>query len=308
MEDDTSELQISSGEKTKAGQLRGTIKELGTKVVRMGEEYLEALGFVTRGYNLADLNPNKRRYAHIDILNGAPEAVLYTMEKKRTGFFHHEQRPNIEETRNIFDGKKILNIGSGARGLEEYMQRNRIKAKVISLDPSYDNLPDFYQALSEKPHISYRNRSLSTKEEENRIKRLTKKQMQKSLSGRSVAAQGENLPFRDESFDYVLAFKSLPLWANEPGQIREFFSEAFRVLKPGGELRVNPFVWDARRLPVLQSRYITLPEMDIWPELQRELTTMFDIFFMTSLRPDNTQYNTKYPDARDLVILKKKAP
>ena len=60
--------------------------------------------------------------------------------------------------------------------------------------------------------------------------------------GANVAGKLEQLPFRDESFDVVLATYSLPLWAKSTHQAKAFLDESLRVLKPDGKLMVAPLI------------------------------------------------------------------
>ena len=52
-----------------------------------------------------------------------------------------------------------------------------------------------------------------------------------------VGADAVTLPYRDECFDVVTSFELL---AHLPGREREYFDEAYRVLKPGGIFFPDP--------------------------------------------------------------------
>jgi len=54
-----------------------------------------------------------------------------------------------------------------------------------------------------------------------------------------VQASGDVLPFRDESFDLILATRSLPSWAHSPEQARRFFNDVYRCVQMGGIVCAN---------------------------------------------------------------------
>lgn len=64
-------------------------------------------------------------------------------------------------------------------------------------------------------------------------------------SVRFLSAQGEALPFRDESFDFVMCRVALPYM-----EVRSALSEMYRVLRAGGDiwLTLHPFSLTAKEL------------------------------------------------------------
>jgi ubiquinone/menaquinone biosynthesis C-methylase UbiE len=55
-----------------------------------------------------------------------------------------------------------------------------------------------------------------------------------------VGGRAESLPFSNGTFDVVLAEFSLPNHAESFEQVRDFFFEVARVLKPNGQARIYP--------------------------------------------------------------------
>ena len=51
----------------------------------------------------------------------------------------------------------------------------------------------------------------------------------------SVAARGQELPFKDESFDAVTSVFAVPHYITEESSVSAVFNEVARVLKPGGK-------------------------------------------------------------------------
>jgi ubiquinone/menaquinone biosynthesis C-methylase UbiE len=121
-----------------------------------------------------------------------------------------------------FTRKTILDLGAGPNAkLSKDLQEAGVDATVISLSPEYTN--DAYTKLL-KPTIMDRMRKVVLGVEKKREL--------------AVAAVGEALPFKDGSFDMVLALFSLSTWSME--KYREWLLEVERVLKPGGIAYVGP--------------------------------------------------------------------
>ena len=66
-----------------------------------------------------------------------------------------------------------------------------------------------------------------------------------------VAGLAQQMPFKNESFDIVLAYASVPAYLPqfEP-EYRETFSEMLRVLKPGGKIYIFPIMEEMAQDPV----------------------------------------------------------
>lgn len=126
----------------------------------------------------------------------------------------------------MLEGKTILDVGSGTRKFAKEVKDAGINADVISLDPAY---------ASPETKFSY--------DTERGVVVDLKERLQKTdvpgVKDKSLAGVGEALPFKDDTFDLVVADTSLPAYGTNE-QIDAFFAEVFRVLKNDGELRFNP--------------------------------------------------------------------
>lgn len=77
-----------------------------------------------------------------------------------------------------------------------------------------------------------------------------------------VAGVWDKLPFKDNSFNYVVSARAIPMWAETKEELKMVFDEISRVLKPNGEGRFYPphhnIFWDE-----VKTGTITLPnELD----------------------------------------------
>lgn len=117
--------------------------------------------------------------------------------------------------RKELEGKTVLDLGSGAvENFSRELKKSGIKSNVISLNPDY-----LFKEVREMA--------------------INKPDWQK----KSVAAVAQELPFQDNSFDFVLALNSISLYAN-PRQNKEatrlWLNEIKRVLKSGGKAIISP--------------------------------------------------------------------
>jgi len=116
---------------------------------------------------------------------------------------------------NELKDKMILDVGSGTR---ESFSKEAAKygAKVVSLSPE---LKKWFKRRLAKGVI------------------FPDKRWQKA----SVAARAQEMPFAEESFDYVLASWSVPYYSLDEKDGNLSVEEMIRVLKPGGKLGLYPF-------------------------------------------------------------------
>lgn len=135
-----------------------------------------------------------------------------------------EYLQDLKLTPDLLGGKKILDIGSGTRRFAKELKNAGIKAEVISFDP-------VFASPEEKSRIQG--------DVTGKLRKLIQENDVSGVREKTVAGVGEMLPFKDGTFDLVIANNSLPAYGTRE-QIDRFFEESFRVLKNGGELRYTP--------------------------------------------------------------------
>jgi ubiquinone/menaquinone biosynthesis C-methylase UbiE len=101
-------------------------------------------------------------------------------------------------------GKTVLDLGSSQEQLfDKELKASGIECKVISLSPDY-SLKEHYPVSKKEWH-------------------------------NSVAAIAQALPFKEETFDYILDVGGPGVHASKPGQIKIWMLEVIRVLKKQGK-------------------------------------------------------------------------
>ena len=108
-----------------------------------------------------------------------------------------------------FKDKEILDIGSGSAQFAKWAKEHKLNANIYSLDP--------------KAEFSHQEKV--------------------------VKAKSEALPFKDESFDLILSYASIPqvfsgkeYQKNGHDLIIRSIEEMLRVLRPEGEVRFGPVI------------------------------------------------------------------
>ncbi|OHA05678.1 MAG: hypothetical protein A2934_01765 [Candidatus Sungbacteria bacterium RIFCSPLOWO2_01_FULL_47_10] len=137
----------------------------------------------------------------------------------------------LELTRDDLAGKKILDIGSGLNQCAEDIKKERLRADVVPFDY-------FYSLPQHARENLYKNRY--DEKDFVKVKEALGRVGGSGLTGELVAGRAEKLPFRDESFDMVICFFSMPLYAESREQAGAFMREVERVLKKGGTARIYP--------------------------------------------------------------------
>lgn len=133
-----------------------------------------------------------------------------------SSFKAYKELLNISEEK--LKKKVILNLGSGMR--QKFEEEARSKGiEIISLSPD----------LSKR---KYR-------------ESINPEALERFLDSenRSVSGIGQELPFKDASFDFILSLYSVPYYLDRPVQKDELsliLEEIVRVLKIGGEARIYP--------------------------------------------------------------------
>lgn len=145
-------------------------------------------------------------------------------------------------------GKRILDIGSGNGSFTQVIKAKKIRSSIINLDPEIDTV------------IPYR--------------------------ADFVRAIAQKLPFKDNTFDLVLAHASIPFvfrrldrtWNKQ--DITQSFDEALRVMRIGGEARISGMTdieWEkymySRMDTPLVKRGIEL-DMELHYEIENQLKKM----------------------------------
>ncbi|MBI4118160.1 MAG: class I SAM-dependent methyltransferase [Parcubacteria group bacterium] len=133
---------------------------------------------------------------------------------------------DLQLTPEVLSGKTILDVGSGTRRFTKELQEAGIDAQVVSLDPVFAS-PEEKQRFHERIRV------------EEPLEKLLQETNTPGVREKTVAGIAEMLPFEDETFDLIIAHYSLPLYGTHQ-QVSQFFKEALRVLKVGGELRYAP--------------------------------------------------------------------
>lgn len=119
-------------------------------------------------------------------------------------------------------GKTVLDLGAGPGALfSKELKASGIDADVISFSPDFSDQKE-------------RDRLAPTMSE--RISKLLVLEKAEGVGG-AVAGVAQQMPFKDGSFDKVLALFSVTTWAM--GDYRIWLPEIVRTLKSGGEARMN---------------------------------------------------------------------
>lgn len=110
------------------------------------------------------------------------------------------------------EGKRVLDLGAGRdRNFARNLPEEGIHAEVISLSPAFEYL---HPHLGKDPHESAR---------------------------LAVAGMGEELPFKEKSFDTVVMFY-VSLHIDTDERMAAILKEIVRVLKPGGVAYIGPLM------------------------------------------------------------------
>ena len=141
---------------------------------------------------------------------------------------------------------KVLDIGSGYGTFQE--QCNQKGLDVIALDPMYYS-PNRTTSI---PSDEWDKLGLDEKVFR---KHMETKNIFRNNYDRKIAGIAEMLPFKDKTFNYILSDCSSFFYlnsnykdVNERFEVaRSMFSEALRVLKPHGEIRIAQLVFCENR-------------------------------------------------------------
>lgn len=110
-------------------------------------------------------------------------------------------------------GERVMDLGAGGKQkFAEEAEATGLGIEVVSVNPNLK--------AGTKPRTMYG--------------------MDRERHGQSVAAFSQRMPFRNESFDRILAFASIPQYLN-PDDYESSIKEVFRTLKKGGKFHSAPF-------------------------------------------------------------------
>jgi ubiquinone/menaquinone biosynthesis C-methylase UbiE len=127
-------------------------------------------------------------------------------------------------SKESLEGKMILDLGSGEmEKLSKDIKKEGIEAEVISLNPDYSIDPF--------------------------LRKNTEKEDSQKMS---LAAIGQNLPFKDSTFDLILAMESVSRYSSPSKNLEDakfWANEIVRVLKNNGEARLWPIIELNKKYP-----------------------------------------------------------
>jgi len=134
-------------------------------------------------------------------------------------------------------GKKVLNVGPGSSTFATESGKES-DCEVFSIDIDEEVLKSHYQPK------------------------------------KFIIGDASKMGIRDESFDMVFSTVSMPYYASSKEQAQDFFREAIRVLKIGGQAFVSPFTSIDIRLNILEVKKelieIQIGVIDIIEEMLQE--------------------------------------
>jgi len=181
-------------------------------------------------------------------------------EKERSGFVSPEKKlvtdrrysqylSNFGLPKSELKSKKILDVGSG---LSEFFQKANEKFKeagtvVVGLDPNYsmlgENLAEFKENLK-KARLSVE----SMHDERGRLRDQERSYGIVKSAPNKIAGSHQELPFKEGSFDLVLANNSV-LQFKDREISRRALQEIAKIIKESGEIRLQPvdLLWDNKK-------------------------------------------------------------
>lgn len=146
-------------------------------------------------------------------------------------------------------GKTVLDIGSGSSDCVKWLNSNG--AKAYGIDVRYADL----QVLRSDVDVSFsrvKKRIMAYKKPEhekiNHLRAIdaSRRNFEDDIRinpGRYLASFASRLPFTDESFDFVFSLNCITHGLDRDYSVLEnCVNDALRVLKPGGELQLYPFL------------------------------------------------------------------
>lgn len=142
------------------------------------------------------------------------------------------------------EGKVVIDICSGAS--DAALELSKIGAKACGVDFRYGNLKE----LKRKIDNSLNNYQSTVKEDESpELIRMIRKMRDKffqfadSGTGDYIAAMASSLPFKDDSVDFCFSTHGISgIYSGDHRTTLGLIQEAIRVVKPGGEIQLYPWL------------------------------------------------------------------
>jgi SAM-dependent methyltransferase len=141
-------------------------------------------------------------------------------------------------------GKKVLDIGSGEGNFLK--ECSELGADVVGVDPLYGII--FGKNLfGERQHRGELLKSMAEKVGYKHQKAMARLEKRPAPAVSAIAGVNEALPFKDDTFDYVLSCcssflyikESYPFFNETEFAAKKMLEEIIRVLKPGGEAHIT---------------------------------------------------------------------
>lgn len=146
------------------------------------------------------------------------------------GLFEYLDKLNLTEKELNDPNTLLLDLGSGTKqDFAREMKFLDLKSQVISVDPRLALPLEKDLAIPGTDRQARREGRLNPVEN-------------------SIAALGEALPFRSNSFEKIYAMYSVPFYLEQKADILATLKEIHRVLKPGGEFKGFPIIKDQKEI------------------------------------------------------------
>ncbi len=146
-------------------------------------------------------------YGFVEVRNGQADLSSVALAKEEEPDRFCIQLYHRVAAATDLAGKEVLEVGSGRGGGASFIARHHRPAKITGADFSPQAVALCQQLHAAVPHLTF------------------------------TVGDAEQLPFPDASFDAVLNVESSHCY----GHLEKFFSEAARVLRPGGHFLYTDF-------------------------------------------------------------------
>lgn len=145
--------------------------------------------------------------------------------------YFRKQQDGLGLTDALMKDKKILDVGAGGREFAAGALLNHITEEIYSLEPGLSE--QFQQSFT--PNQTPEEIKNIVDKRKKRLQYLPQ-EIQESINKKTVAALGEQAPFRNNSFDLVVA----TCVNYEDGNIQQLADRLCELLAIGKEVRIAP--------------------------------------------------------------------